>query len=138
MQPGRERGIPAELRKPRERADKCVLRELPGLLRIPAQPISERVHPGRVRVVQRTPGQPISRDDPGDELCLVHAVVYLPLISVATIFCKVRHGEWHKRSVRVGTATEQAGGASGIDASLLVHYARTSLAGSRYRQLLVP
>jgi hypothetical protein len=28
-----------------------------------------------VRVVQRTPGQPISRDDPGDELCFVHAEI---------------------------------------------------------------
>src|SRR5258706_2951430 len=99
VQPGRERRITPELRESGERADESILRELPGFLRVPTQSIGERVDAWRVRIVQRTPGQPIPRDDSGDELCLVHAVVYLPLISVATIFCKVRHGERHKRSV---------------------------------------
>jgi hypothetical protein len=61
------------------------LRELPSLLGVARQPISERVDSGRVHVVQRTPGQPIPRDDLGDKLCLVHAVCFLPPITVATI-----------------------------------------------------
>src|ERR1700693_163190 len=68
MQPGRERRVSPELRESRKRADEGVLRELPCSLRITAHSVSERVDAGRVRVVQRTPGQPISRDDPGDEL----------------------------------------------------------------------
>src|SRR4029077_4869167 len=74
VQPRRERRITAELRESRERADESILRELPGFLRVPTKPIGERVDAWRVRVVQRTPGQPIPRDDSGDELCLVHAV----------------------------------------------------------------
>ena len=70
-----ECGISPELREPRERTDKGVLRELPGFLRIATESIGERVHSGRVHVVQRTPGQPIPRDDLGDELCFVHAAV---------------------------------------------------------------
>src|SRR4030088_2183926 len=60
MQPGRERGVSPELRESRKRADECVLRELPGFLRVTTHSISERVDARRVRVVQRTPGQPIS------------------------------------------------------------------------------
>src|SRR5205814_10123173 len=74
VQPGRERGIAAKLRKSGERANECVLRELPGFLRVSAQSIGEGVDPWRVRVVQRPPGQPISRNYPGDELSVVHAV----------------------------------------------------------------
>src|SRR4051812_6605298 len=68
VQPGRERRISAKLRETRERANKCVLRELPRLVLIPAQSVSERVDAWRVRVVQRTPGQPIPGQNPGDEL----------------------------------------------------------------------
>jgi hypothetical protein len=38
-----------------------------------------------VHVVQLTPSQPIPRDDPGDKLCLVHAVILTTAISVATM-----------------------------------------------------
>src|SRR2546425_121454 len=82
VQPGRERRVTAKLGKPRERADESVLSELTSLFRIAAQSIRERVHPGRMRVVQRAPGQPISRNDPGDELSFVHAMI---LFAVATM-----------------------------------------------------
>ena len=85
VQPGRERRVTAELSESRKRADKSVLSELTSLFRIAAQSIRERVHPRRVRVVQRTPGQPISRKDPGDELSFVHAVI---LSAVATMVAR--------------------------------------------------
>src|SRR6266568_794020 len=84
VQPGRECSVASELREPGEGADERILREFPCLLRVAAQSIRERVNAGRVRVVQRTPGQPIPRDDPGDELSLVHAR-YFPPITVATM-----------------------------------------------------
>jgi len=84
VQPGRECSVAAELRESGEGADERILRELPCLLGVSAQSIREGVNPWRVRVVQRTPGQPIPRDDPGDELSLVHAGNFPP-ITVATM-----------------------------------------------------
>src|SRR5437773_9660962 len=96
VQPGRECGITPKLSESRERADERVLSELTSLFCIAAQSIRERVHPGRVRVVQRTPGQPISRDDPGDELSFVHAVI---LFAVATMVA-IKFDTGRKRIVR--------------------------------------
>src|SRR5436190_2964258 len=84
VQPGRECSFAAELREPGEGAYERVLRKLPCFLRVTAQSIRERVDPWGVRVVQRTPGQPISRDDPGDELFFGHAGCFPP-ITVATM-----------------------------------------------------
>src|SRR5947209_7988520 len=75
MKPGRQRRVTAKLPQPAEGPDERVLRQLPRFFRVAAHSEYERVHAGRVRVIQLAPGQAIARDYPGDELSIVHPAI---------------------------------------------------------------
>ena len=74
MEPGGERRVPAKAGQLTEGANERVLRELASQIGVPGQPKGEAKDPGRVRVVQLARRDPVSGEDPSDQIGFAHPV----------------------------------------------------------------